>query len=132
MQKKIVRLITYSDYYAPTTVLFKNLCILPLDRIVFDRIGIMMYKYANHLLPPVMNDLYTINNEIHSYGTRQQHLLHINKGTINVYTRSFSNTSARVWNVLQSKLNVHVPIWKFKITLKKYLQDNKLNVCYQI
>ena len=131
MQKRVVRLITFSDYNAPTTSIFQAVSILPLHKIVYDIIGIMIYKYANGLLPQVMNDLYITNNEIHSYGTRQQHLLHINKSTINVYSKSFANISARIWNVLQSKMNVHVSISNFKIKLKCYLQNNTLNVTYQ-
>ena len=131
MQKRVVRLITFSDYNVPTTTIFQAVNILPLQKIVYDRIGIMMYKYANGLLPQVMNDLYITNNEIHSYPTRHQHLLHINKSSINVYSKSFANTSARIWNALQSKMNVHVSISNFKLTLKCYLQNNTLNLTYQ-
>ena len=55
-----------------------------------------MYKYANYLLPSVMNDLYTLNSDIHEHNTRQTHLLHTNKYPTNQFNRSFSNISARV------------------------------------
>ena len=38
-----------------------------------NRIGIMMYKYANSLLPTAINYLYTSNSDVHNY-TRQKHL----------------------------------------------------------
>ena len=41
----------------------------------------MMYKYANNLLPPVINDMYTTNSDVHNYSTRQKHLLHVNKNS---------------------------------------------------
>ena len=54
----------------------------------------MMYKYANHLLPPVINGLYNSNSDVHNYTTIQKHLLHANKSNINAYSNSFGNTIA--------------------------------------
>ena len=67
----------------------------------------MMYKHANNLLPPAINDLYIENCEVHNYLTRQKHLLHVNKS---------------IWNAKQSKIEVNVSISKFKISSKNYLQ----------
>ena len=89
-----------------------------------------MYKYFNNLLPPAINDLYVSNNDVHKYSTRQKHLLYINRSNINVYEKSFGNTSVRVWNALQSKIFVNVPISKFKKSSKNYLQDNSLVLKY--
>ena len=61
----------------------------------------MMYKYANNLLSPVINDMYT-NSDVHNYTTRQKHFLHVNKSNINIYSKSFVNTSAPIWNAMQS------------------------------
>ncbi len=90
----------------------------------------MMYKYANGLLPDVMNELYTPNNEIHSYYTRQCNMLHLNKGTINVYTKSFRFISSLIWNYIQTKFDVNVPISKFKKVFKLYLQNNDIQLLY--
>ena len=72
-----------------------------------------MYTYANYLLPPIMNDLYTVKSDIHEHNTRQKHLLHTNKGSTNQFNRSFSNISARVWNVAKT-MDVNVSACKFK------------------
>ena len=129
-QKKIIRLISFTNYDIPSAVTFKNLEILPLNKLVYNRIGIMMYKYSNNLLPPAINDLYVPNNDVHKYSTRQKHLLYVNKSNINVYAKSFGNVSVRVWNALQSKIDVNVPISKFKKSSKNYLQDNSLVLKY--
>ena len=55
IQKKVIRMITFANYNTPSIDIFKNLNILPLDKRVVDRIGVMMYKYANDLLPPALN-----------------------------------------------------------------------------
>ena len=41
---------------------------------------------------------------------KTNHLLYINKSNINVYAKSFGNTSVRVWNILQYTIDVNVPI----------------------
>ena len=53
--KKVIRMITFANYNTPCIDIFKNLNILPLDKLVADRIGVMMFKYANDLLPPALN-----------------------------------------------------------------------------
>ena len=69
----------------------KKLEILPLNKLVYNRIGIMMYKYFNNLLPPAINDLYVSNNDVHTYSTRQKHFLYINKSNIHVYANKLWN-----------------------------------------
>ena len=58
-QKNVARIILFSNYNAHSICIFKQLNILPLNKLVINRIGIMMYKYVNNLLPPVINDMYT-------------------------------------------------------------------------
>ena len=57
LQKKIVRVMTFSTYCAHTGPIFKNLNILTIDYLVIHRIGIMMYKFSNCLLPTVLYSL---------------------------------------------------------------------------
>ena len=42
---------TFSPYLAHTDPLFKNLEILPIDKIFIDRIGITMFKVTYELVP---------------------------------------------------------------------------------
>ena len=104
-------MIAFANYNTPSINIFKNLNILPLDKLVVDRIGIMRYKYTNDLLPPALNYVYTSNSDVHNYTTRQRHLLHVNKSNINTYSNTFGNASARIWNVLQSKIEVNIPFF---------------------
>ena len=90
----------------------------------------MMYKLVNGLLPEVMNELYTTNDQIHDHFTRQYHFFHINKGRSNVYTRSFGNMSPRIWNAVQTKIDVNVSIVKFKSISKLYFMEHNLKIIY--
>ena len=47
IQKKVIRMITFANYNTPSIDIFKNLNILPMEKHVVDRIGVMMYKYDN-------------------------------------------------------------------------------------
>ena len=120
-QKKVVRIITFSH----TQPLFQSWLILPVDKLILNQIGIVMYKYCNGLLPNVMNRLYVKNKDIHSHKTRNNNLLRKHRGTVN-----FINLSARVWNVLIRNLNVYVPYHIFKLKLKLYLMNNSLELKY--
>ena len=55
-----------------------------------------MNKLSNGLLPEAQNELYVKNNKIHHYSARNCYKYHIQTST-----DSFSNVSARIWNVLQ-------------------------------
>ena len=54
LQKKLVRIMTFSTYYAHTDPLFKDMEILIIDKIVIHRIGILMYKLNSGHLPKVL------------------------------------------------------------------------------
>ena len=123
-------MISFSNNNTHSIDIFKQLNILPLNKLGVNRIGLMMYKHANNLLPPAINDLYIENCEVHNYPTRQKHLLHVNKSNINIYSKSFGNTSARIWNAMQYKIEVNVSISKFKISSKNYLQEHSLKLKY--
>ena len=121
LQKKIVRIITFSYYLAHSEPLFIDLSILPFDKMYFNRISIFMYKQSNGLLPNVMNELYISKNEIHKHNTRHSVKLYISKGS-----DKFSTISARVWNLLSSLINVNVSLNKFKVNSKYYFLHNSL------
>ena len=130
IQKKVIRLIYFTNYDISSATMFKTLEILQLNKLVYHRREIMMYTYFNNLLPPAINDLYVSNNDVHKYSTRQKHLLYINKSNINVCAKRFGITSVRVWTASQSIIDVDVPISKFKKSSKNYLQDNSLVLKY--
>ena len=124
-QKKVIRVITFLPYLAHTDPIFKHLNILPLNKLFFSRIGIMMYKYSKGLLPEVIGEMYRQNNAIHSHRTRSRDLLRVPQGTIH-----FVNVSARLWNVLVLKMDVYIVLSKFKYNLKVFLLHNEIELKY--
>ena len=57
VQKKIVRIITFSAFLSITASIFLKLRLLPLCKIVLQRTSVFMYKLMNNMLPMVMNSL---------------------------------------------------------------------------
>ena len=77
LQKKIVRIMNFSYYLAHTNPLFLSMEVLPLRKIFFHRVGLVMYKYSNHLLPECIAQLYFKNDSIHEHNTRGCQLLRV-------------------------------------------------------
>ncbi len=125
IQKKIVRIITFSTYLAHTDPIFKDLSILPIQKLYLHRVGIFMYKYSFGTMPQVMSELYTKQHEIHSHDTRNANNFYISSGT-----DIFSSISARIWNKLLININVNVSFCNFKKAYKQFLQHNNIQIKY--
>ena len=65
LQKKILRIMTFSPYLARADPLFKSLEILPIDKFFIDRIGITMFKVTYELVPKFIHQLFSKNKDIH-------------------------------------------------------------------
>ena len=64
-------------------------------------------------------------NKIHHYPTRNCDKHHIQSST-----DSFSNVSARNWNVITTSIDVNISFMQFKIVLKLYLHENEVILKY--
>ena len=124
-QKRVIWLITFLKHLAHTEPIFKSLNILPLNSLYYHRIGLLMYKLSNGLLPEALNELYIKKNKIHHYPTR-----YCDKYHIQTSTDSFSNVSAHIWNVITTNIDVNISFMQFKIVLKLYLHENEVILKY--
>ena len=127
MQKRIIRVITYSHFRAATEALFIKLDILPVPKLVAHRIGLFMYKFNNNMLPKAINSQFIRNNQIHSYNTRQKAHLHTSRGVHEFIYRTFSFQATYIWNaILANKININLNYITFKHILKLFLHTNNL------
>ena len=60
--KKNVCIITYSPYLAHTDELFKDLNILPIHKLMLQRVSLQMLKYFRNTLPEVIRELFITND----------------------------------------------------------------------
>ena len=108
---------TFSSY----RTYIQSLNIIPLNSLYYYRIWLLMYKLSNGLLPEALNQLYIKRNKIDHYPTRNCYKYHIQTST-----DSFSNVSARIWNVITTNIDVNISFMQFKIVLKLYLHENEV------
>ena len=87
LQKKIVRTITISDRLAHTEPLFLNLDILPIDKLIQNRIGLFMYKIFYGLHPIGISAMYSQNCDVHSHDTTKKNNLHVTIGHSDLYVK---------------------------------------------
>ena len=71
----------------------------PLGNMFLYEVGLIMYKYPYNFLPECISLLYLQNDSIHDHNTRGCHQLRVLPGA-----KTFSNISARIWNVLTNKI----------------------------
>ena len=76
LQKKILRIITFSSYTAPSLPLFEKLHILNIHQINDLLISSFSFSLNNNVLPPYFDDFCIENSKVHSYNTRRSKLLH--------------------------------------------------------
>ena len=76
IQKRCVRIITYSDYLSSSEPIFQTLNILNFRKLVVQRISLLMFKIDKCDVPKPINILFRKNNTYHSYNTRRSDNLH--------------------------------------------------------
>ena len=91
---------SFSYYLAHTNPLFLMMEFLPLRNISLYKVGLIMYKYPYNLLPECISLLYLQNDSIYDHNIRGCHQLRVLSGA-----KTFSNISARIWNVLTNKID---------------------------
>ena len=71
-QNKVIRAITFSDFYAHTSPLFKSRYVLKIKDIFNPEIGSLMWDFDHHSLPDSFASMFTRRNEIHNLNLRDQ------------------------------------------------------------
>ena len=100
IQKRSIRTITLSHYQHHTGPLFDRLNILDLNKLVIQRISLLMFKCHHNILTSPLNDLFTVNNTQHNHYTRQHADLHVYTGLReNVYSL-FNFHGIHIWNYI--------------------------------
>jgi hypothetical protein len=121
IQKKIVRIITCSEYLANTDLLFKGLEILSVYKLSIFRVCIFLYKYKNNQVPRIFTNYFLRNADIHSYSTRESsHMRNILPRTEQV-KRSFKYNAVNIYNGFVKIAKYDAKPSQFKRTIKHHL-----------
>jgi len=72
IQKKLVWIMTFSNYQNKSRPLFQSLKILDKYELNINLIALFMYSYFSNNLPKYFNNYFTLNKNIHSHDTRSE------------------------------------------------------------
>ena len=122
LQKKAIRIITFSHFQSHTSPLFKKCNLLKLPDIVYLYTAVFMHQFHKGNLPEKFNNYFTLVSNQHSYNTRLASkatfilpLVRTNYGLFNIRF-----CGPKVWNSIEESLK-SLSKFSFKKKLKQQL-----------
>ena len=101
LQKKALRAITFSDFRAHSSPLFKDLHILKIHDLFQYQVSSIMWDYDHNTLSKYLNSLFTKTRNTHSYRTRFENDDKLNIGRVN--SHKYGDMSFKI--IRATKLN---------------------------
>ena len=123
IQKKIVRIVTFSNLRDDSRPLFESLQILDIYKLNTCLTALFMYSYHHNKLPTFFNNFFITNENIHSYNTRSKSKIHLEFRRTNYGQFSMRYRGAIIWNNLPNDLKIINSYNHFKKSLKLYVQN---------
>ena len=99
LQKKCLRIITFSFYKDHSNPLFKDLKLLKLRDVLESEIIKFFYKYSRNELPKSVCSIFNLVHEVHTRNTRNNLLIYISRMSTSRYgNHSLRGDGASLWN----------------------------------
>ena len=95
-----------SEFSAPSEPFFQRTNILNFDKLVFQRICLMMFKHHIGDVPKPISDLFQTNNNYHV--TRNSQSLRTPIGKSEAIYQTFTYIGSLAWNYISSKVPTDV------------------------
>lgn len=124
LQKKAIRIITLAGYHESSEPLFLSTNILPLSKIHVFKIALSMFNMHHDKTPVVFNDMFVLNDQVHSYNTRHKKNLHVPLAKSNYVKNTIRIQGVKIWNYLLDKISINCSINTFKSSLRKLIANN--------
>jgi len=124
LQKKVVRIITFSKYNEHTYQLFMSLKVLNIYKLYVQYVGLFMFKVYNKFTPSSLNCLFDYNREYHDYVTRQTNHYHIPLFNTQICQRSIRYNGVITWNYILEHVDINCSYHSFKHRLKSQILLN--------
>ena len=126
IQKKSIRAITFSEFLAHSEPLFLRTNILNFDKLVFQRICLMMFKHHIDDVPKPISDLFQTNDNYPSYSTRNSQGLRPPIDKIEAIYQTFTYIRSLALNYISGKIPTDVSYICFKNIAILHIQANNL------
>ena len=125
MQKKAVRVITFSDFREHSSFLFHALSIIKLVDLIFFYVAMFMYHFYTAKLPNAFKDLFKNVSNRHAYNTRlaarQTYSLPSVRTSYGKFNLSF--IGAKIWNTISDDKK-RMPKHSFKEAIKSNILNS--------
>lgn len=136
LQKKIVRIITFSKYNAHTQPLFDSNKLIQFQYINYIETAIFMYKLMNNKLPVAFNSIISSTRSIHCHNTRHTNFYIPYKRTM-IGQSALSYRGPKIWNNLKVELKTKNSTHSFKRNLKQLIlkeskYDGDISFCLSV
>ena len=122
IQKKAIRIISFSEPKSHSEPLFKSLNLLTkLNDITESQILYFVYQWSRRLLPPYFSEYFKFTSSVHSYSARQScnrnlYVASINTTQYRLHSQKF--TGPHLWNSLPRSITNSNSLRIFCKTLK--------------
>ena len=121
LQKRIVRICSFSSRLAHTSELFIQLNILTIFQLNSYFMAILLFKHKLNLLHSSLSSMFAVNSSIHPYNTRNRNNYHLWPANKNYLLFSFRHRAPLIWNTLPHEIKSIVFLNTFKRKLKTFL-----------
>ena len=111
--KKIVHIIPYTPYLANTDELFKDSILLPIHKLMLQRVSLKKFKYSQNILQEVIRELFITNDTFHSHNTRNKNKLRSKMSNRGYTYKNFSFIGVYIWNDIQDHIVINTYSLKF-------------------
>ena len=123
LQKRVVRTIAKTHFYAHTDPIFRNLGILKFHDMHLLQLGLFMYSHQNRTLPLKFDCKFTLQKEIHSHHTRNSHLYRLPLCRTNIKQFSVFYQGPKFYNSLSTEIVNSSSSVSFKKALKAFFYN---------
>ena len=127
LQKKTLRIVTFSDKIAPSSPIFDCLQVIKFSDIIIFHIVSFVFECVHNLAPTYFRNYFTSIQSIHDIGTRQSlkgDLFALRCNTTQYGLRSIHYTGVRLWNSLPCEIRDSPSLPVFRKKIKTHILEN--------
>jgi hypothetical protein len=121
LQKKCTRIITFSDYIAPSQPIMDRLGVLNIYDLFKMQLYTSMYRYMHDLLPKCLNVAFELRLNVHNHYTRNCSKLNVPFCRTKFRQATIAYLGPILWYLLDEALQQSSSITLFKRKIKEYL-----------
>ena len=127
LQKKAIRIITFSDRLAHTDKLFEKMSIMKLGTIYNYFVSIFMYNYKNGQVLSHLSNMFIPNNFSHGYYTRFGSDYRVNMVKNKTSSFNVRSQGPHIWNQIPKYIRDLLTLNTFKTKIKQYMLHHQID-----